>query len=242
MTTTTPKPKLDRFSRDLGDGRFLIRPFGGLGSVYEVNEDGKEAFLRYRRFAGLPYLVIFLITALIGVDPVIVLFIMFAWLVFDLSKRSSYGKRGVRVDRHLWEPLKNPDTGPLFPRWAYLFFVPILLSLEWASLSSIYQLHKSGRAVPYESWAFVALWIFFLWLCWRDLRKKPVKAVAPAFPKDEEAPVQPFTAPSAETLSSVADKEIAPAQPYIPQSAAAAAVNPEEKDSGNSAPPKPSAG
>lgn len=241
MTTTTPKPKLDRFSRDLGDGRFLIRPFGGLGSVYEVNEDGKEAFFRYRRLAGLPYLAIFLITAFLGVNSIIVLFMMFSWLVFDLSKRSSYGKRGIRVDRHLWTPLKNPDTGPLFPRWAYLFFVPILLSLEWASLSSIYKLHETGRGVPPESWAFVALWIFFLWLCWRDIRKKPVKATAPAFSKDEETPVQPFAASPEETSVPVAEKEIVPAQPYIPRSAAAP-VSPEEKDSGDSTPPKPSAG
>ena len=241
MTTTTPKPKLDRFTRDLGDGRFLIRPFGGLGSVYEVNEDGKEAFLRYRRLAGLPYLTIFLVTAFLQVNSVVVLFMMFSWLVFDLSKRNSYGKRGVRVDRHLWEPLKNPDTGPLFPRWAYLFFVPILLSLEWASLSSIYKLHASGVGVPPESWAFVALWIFFLWLCWRDIRKKPVKATAPAFPKEEEAPVESDNSSSPVETLALPRKEAAPAQPYIPQSAAASAA-PEEKESGDAAPPKPSAG
>lgn len=37
---------VDRFIQSEGDHRYLIRPFGRLGRIYEVDEDGKDRFHR----------------------------------------------------------------------------------------------------------------------------------------------------------------------------------------------------
>lgn len=174
------QPDYNRFSRKTGNGRFLIRPHGDFGGVYEVGVEAKDKFLRYRRMAGLPYIGIFALWLFQALDVMPMLYLLVIWVGVDVYIRHFYTRSGRKVDKSLWVKPVPIDVGPLFPKWSFVIFIPMLLVFELGFLRTFYVISTRPNTLSDgEQWALflmalgAALCLFLLWRSYKSLMWKP---------------------------------------------------------------------
>lgn len=179
-TRISAQPDYNRFSRDAGNGRFLIRPHGDFGGVYEVGPEARDKFLRYRRMAGLPYIGVFLLWIFQALDVMPMLYLLVIWVGVDVYIRYFYAKDGRKVEKERWIKPTPPDVGPLFPKWSFVIFVPILLFTEYFLLRAFYHISLRWSLLNNnEVWALVllalasALGFYLIWRSYKSLTWKP---------------------------------------------------------------------
>lgn len=174
------QPDYNRFSRKTGNGRFLIRPHGDFGSVYEVGVDAKDKFLRYRRMAGLPYIGIFLMWIFQTLDVMPMLYLLVIWGGVDIYIRHFCTKGGRKVEKSLWIKPTPIEVGPLFPKWSFVIFIPMLLFIEYFLLRAFYMISLRWSVLNNnEQWALFmlalasALGFYLLWRSYKSLIWQP---------------------------------------------------------------------